>query len=79
MQFFRMMSSAFRRCGDVFPLKKVINMYIDGLISTIYALVLRSRDTNEECTYLEVVQKANSEGDALRARAAFPFRRSVST
>lgn len=62
---------AFSRCGKCIP-EEVINTYIDGLTLAVNSLFRRFCHTREGCTYLEVVQQAESERDAFRARTALP-------
>lgn len=51
---------AFNRCGNVFPLRGVPDMYVDGLSAGIISLIQRLRDIQEGCKYMEWEQNAKS-------------------
>lgn len=65
---FSRMDDAFNRGSNLFFPEEELNMYIDELDSAISLLDQSFRNTHEECTYMEVVQKAKSRGDAFKAR-----------
>lgn len=62
------LSKAAARCGNVHSSEEKTTMYVDGLKESIKSLVARYRETERRATYLEVIQFACAEGDALRGR-----------
>ncbi|CAN8069510.1 unnamed protein product [Agarophyton chilense] len=63
------LNKAFHRSGNVHSAGERCTMFIDGLDPAIRTLVARYREDRRKTTYLELVQHAQAEGDALRARA----------
>lgn len=68
------LNKAFHRCGNVFSAAERCTMFVDGLTRTIGGLVARYRENNRRVSYLELVQFAQAEGDAVRARAGIGSR-----
>jgi len=62
------MNKAVTRCGNVHSQFDVITMFVDGLHSSISPLVARFRESTRNASYLQVVDYAQSEGEAYRAR-----------
>ncbi|CAN8065807.1 unnamed protein product [Agarophyton chilense] len=61
------LTKAFHRCGNVYPTEERCTMFVDGLDPAIRTLVARRREDRPKATYLELVQFAGAEGEALRA------------
>ena len=68
MQYSSRLNNAFVRCGNVYSLSEKIQFFVDGLDPAIKSLVSRHREADRRCTFLELVQFAQAEGDAIRAR-----------
>lgn len=60
------------RCRSVHSPEEVITMYTDGLDITVRTIVQRYRENHRRATYLELVQHAKYEGEAVRARGVQP-------
>ena len=69
-QFATRLNTAVARCGNVHSPKEVITMYINGLRPEIASRVEQHRSAKKHATYLDLVDFATSEGDAVRAQAA---------
>ena len=66
------LSKAFERCGNVHPLSEKVQYFIDALDPAIKSLVSRHRERYRKASFLELVQFAQAEGDARRARQPTP-------
>ena len=55
------------RCGNPHSMRDRITHFINGLLPTIGPIVGSYREENPRCSYLDVVSKARSVGQALRA------------
>ena len=64
------LSLAFARCGNAHPSSEKIQFFLDGLDPAIKSLVARYRERHRKATFLELVQFAQAEGEAKRAREA---------
>jgi len=62
------LNDAGNRCCIVYSSDEIMTLFVDGLDPAIKALVARFRESHRRTTYLELVQYARAEGDALRAR-----------
>ncbi|CAN8070507.1 unnamed protein product [Agarophyton chilense] len=58
------------RCGNVHSTEDKTTLYIDGLDQSIKSLVARYRGKHGRVSFLELVQFAKAEGDAVRARGS---------
>ena len=67
-QFATRMNKALSRCGNVHSPDEIITWYVDGLHPTIRTVVARYRESHRHATYLDLVDFAQHEGDAVRAR-----------
>lgn len=47
----------------------LLTLFIDGLEPSIQTFIARQLEAHCRCTYLEIVQYARAEGDAVRSRS----------
>lgn len=60
--------NAVKRCGNVHTEYEVATFFVQGLIAAISPRVAQERSRNSKLEYVDLVQYARSEGDAVRAQ-----------
>lgn len=68
------LNNAAIRCGNVHSMDDKMTLYVDGLDKTIKSLVARHRERHPRIRFLELIQFAQAEGDAVRARSGMSSR-----
>ena len=63
------LTDASNRCGNVHSVDELATMFVDGLDSTTKTVVARYRESHRRVSFLELVEYAQAEGDAVRARS----------
>lgn len=77
-EFGKQINDSIERCGKLYYAEEVRMLLIDGLEPTLRTIVAHERESHHRCTYLDIVQYARAEGEAVRA-CSHPAKMSANT